>query len=585
MSDTYPEFAVEATIDAFSYPDNVHPVLENINLKIRTGEFVGIVGASGVGKTSLLLTLCGAIPHAIQGDLKGDIRIWGIDTKNAKLSELSQKVGMLLQDPESQLFNLTVEEDVAFGAQNLCIPRDQLLENLNNILIKMRLFEERKRSSWELSGGQKQAAALAGIMIMEPKVLLLDEPTSELDPIGSRTIFNLVDELHRDHQITVIMVEHKLEELTKVADRMILVESGKITVDAHPRNFFDDVDHLGKTGVRPPAVALVAQRLRKEGVFIERIPLTLEEAVEVFKPLCGKHPPIATSRNLNRPSRSIGENVVEVGDLWHIYPGNVEAIRGVTFDVTSGEMIAIIGQNGSGKTTLAKHLNGLLRPSQGTVKISGIDTRNQRIAELAHNVGYVFQNPDHQLFKDSLIDEVSFGPKNLGWQDQTILNSVREAFRNVELDFPNAESIHPYSLSKGQRQRLALAGIIAMKPKVIIVDEPTTGQDRYQSTKIMEIMAQLNRKGHTIITITHDMDLVLNYAKRVILMYQGTILADGSPEEVFMRKELLEKADIVPPQIVELGQLLGADTIFWNSDDALRFFGINPIHKNETILK
>lgn len=571
------DFAIDAQINTFLYPETATPAIKEIHLKIRPGEYVGIVGASGSGKTTLLMCLCGAIPHAIEGVLDGKIFINGLDTTKSSLTELSQHVGMLMQDPENQLFNLTVEEDVAFGAQNLGLPRDELLRRLEEMLAKVRLTEQRKRSSWEISGGQKQAAALAAVLIMNPSILLLDEPTSELDPVGSQQIFEIIAELNKKHGATVVVVDHKIEELAKYADRMLLIDKGTIKLDAPTRKFFNEIDVLTEAGTWPPIVSVIAHHLEKVGVSFNPRPLTLEEGIASFKPLIGRKKPLPIKTRNLYDNHNNGKTLLEIENLWHIYPNGVEALRGVNLQITRGEIVAIIGQNGSGKTTLAKHLNGLLRPTRGVVKVNGINIASHRVAELARQVGYVFQNPDHQLFKDSLVDEVGFGPRNMGWSIEKINQSVKESLRSVDLDFPGAESVHPYGLSKGQRQRLAVAAILSMQPELIVVDEPTTGQDRRQSAQIMDILESYNQKGHTIIVITHDMELVLRYAKRVVVMSNGQILADDSPEDIFSKTHVLKEASITPPQIVDLNLRLNTPTLFRNPEDFLTYLGYRPI--------
>jgi len=550
----------------FTYAEGKKPALKNISLDVREGEIVLITGPSGAGKTTLIRCINGLIPHFFRGKMKGDVIVDGVNTRETTVAYLSSKIGTVFQDPSELLISPTVEDEIAFGLENFGYPVDEIERRIEKYIKLARLEKHRNRNPHTLSGGEQQSCVLASVLAVEPNILLLDEPTSNLDPIGSRMFFNLFAQLAKEERKTIVIVEHKLEELLPVADRLVVLYNGEIILNGNPQHLLTDAKKMYEMGLKVPDVTLLFSELREKGLDVKEIPMTVEDAYNILikmieskriHPAKGEHTSIYEKKT-RKEAMAIGDRgekaehkpVIIVRDLWHVYPGGIEALRGVSLEIYPGEFIVILGQNGSGKTTLVKHFNGLLKPTRGEVIVYGMDTKTASIAELAKKVGYVFQNPDHQIFSRTVREEIAFGPKNLKLSEEEINERVAEAARILKIEEYLDEN--PFNLSWGLRQRVAIASILSMKPEVLIVDEPTTGQDHKTGREIMEILRQLNEKGITVIVITHDMKLAAEYAQRAIVMNEGRILLDGNIRYVFSEIEVLREAYLMPPQITQL---------------------------------
>jgi len=551
------EYPIEVENVTFTYLEGEEPAIRNIDLKVKKGEILMITGPSGAGKTTLCHLLNGLIPQYFRGKLEGKVLINGIDTKKTTIGHLSQTVSLLFQDPASQLVCPTVMDEVAFGPENLGVNPAEIRQRVDENVKAVRLGGYEERNPHSLSGGEQQACALAAIMAMKPEVYVLDEPTSNLDPIGSYQVLNLLVELTRREKKTMIIVEHKMEELLPLVDRLIVMSKGRIILEGEVRKLLENVEVMEKLGLKPPQVTLLASKLR-EYVPLEKFPLTLEEGIEFFQKVLRDRTRGKEARIKPVPppgvEKKMGKEIMRVENLWHVYPGGVTALRGVNLTIYEGEFLAIIGQNGSGKTTLVKHFNGLLKPTKGRVTVYDVDTSKASIAELSKKVGYSFQNPDHMLCNETVRKELAFGPINLGFSKEEIEGRVANAAEKLGLTDVLDEK--PFSLSKGERQRVAIASLLTMGPKVLIVDEPTTGQDYRMSKEIMDLCKALNEEGNTIIVITHDMNLAAEYSERVVVLKDGEILCEGVPKEVFAQVELLEKTYLKPPQVTRLSQRL-----------------------------
>jgi energy-coupling factor transport system ATP-binding protein len=536
----------------YTYTGGARPALKNINLKISKGERVMVTGPAGAGKTTLCRCLNGLIPHYFRGKLEGKVAIEGVDTRSSTIGILSHSVGLLFQDPSSQLVCPTVIDEVAFGPENYGVPPAEIRRRAEECLKSVRLGGYEERNPHSLSGGEQQSCALAAIMAMRPGIYVLDEPTSNLDPIGSSKILNLLVDMSKEGKATLIMVEHKMEELLPVVDRLVVMDEGEIVLEGSPRDLLQNVDTMEKLGLKPPQVALLASRLTERGPSIVP-PMTLEEAVETFSKLLKSRKMAPKHRSSQQVDR--GEKIIEVRDLWHIYPNDTVALKGVNLDIYAGEFVAVIGQNGSGKTTLVKHFNGLLKATKGSVRVFGIDAARASISELSKKVGYCFQNPDHQICCETVQKELEFGPSNLEVPVEEIQRRVSEVAKAVGLESVRSEN--PFSLSKGERQRVAVASLLTMKPEALVVDEPTTGQDYRMSREMMDFYKKLNvEEGETIVVITHDMNVAAEYAHRVVVLKEGQVLADGPTRDIFAKTSLLETTYLQPPQITRLGQML-----------------------------
>lgn len=538
---------------SFTYRGSDNPALEDINLRLNPGEIVMISGPAGAGKTTLAQMLNGLIPHFFRGTLEGTVQIQGNNTREHTIAFLSHRVGLLFQDPSAQLISPTVTDEIAFGAENYGVPRDEILQRVDKYMKLVRLEQYATTSPHRLSGGEQQACAIAAVMAMHPSIFVLDEPTSNLDPIGSHRVLELITQMVREAKNTMLIVEHKMEELLPIVDRLIILNEGKIILEGKPRELLHDVQLMEKIGLKPPQVSLLAAKIDKKRIGPE-LPLTLEEAISKFQAIMQKRDGEQIKISEKRPVR-LGEEIIRTEELWHIYEeGEVQAIRGIDMSIRAGDFIGIIGQNGSGKTTLVKHFNGILRPTYGDVWIMGDNTKDKTIAQLATQVGYVFQNPDFQICCQTVREEIEFGPKNLKLHEEEIKrrrDEVAEIF-----DFSDRLDEKPFSLSKGERQKLAVGSVLAMRPEVLIVDEPTTGQDYKTGKEMMEFYRQLNKEGKTVIIITHDMNLAAEYCNRIIVLRKGRTLTDGPVREVFSQTDLLARSYLRPPQITLFGQAL-----------------------------
>lgn len=549
---------------SFKYSGSKREALKNISLSINKGEFVAIMGPTGAGKSTLCLTLNGSIPYMIRGHLKGKVLVDSINTQETLMQKLASIVGLVFQNPNLQLFCLDVESELAFGPENLAIERREIARRVHEVAKLLRLEDLLERSPSQLSGGQKQAVAIGAVLTMLPKVLVLDEPTSNLDPIGTKQVFEILKRLKKEKGITVIIVSHKSEEIAEFVDRIVILRDGEKFMDGKPKEIFSEKDIVNKTFIRPPQVSELIYKLIQKGYAFEKIPTTIDETAELIRDYLIKNNvkvskkvtlnPTNQQESLRESSSVKNEPIIKIRNLWHIYRGGVVAVKDINLDIYPGEFISIIGQNGAGKTTLVKHFNGLLKPTKGFVIVKGYDTRTMRVSELSKYVGYIYQNPDDQLFADSVEEEIAFGPKNLGWSEEEVKKSVDEVLKRLNLEHLRDE--HPLSLGLGDRHRVAVAAVLSMKPDVIILDEPTTGQDFRGSREIVNLINDLNKEGKTVIMITHDMYLVAEYSHRVIVMAQGEILLDGTPREVFSKSEILAESYLSPPQITLLGQKL-----------------------------
>jgi energy-coupling factor transport system ATP-binding protein len=538
----------------YTYSQDLEPALKNINLRVAEAERVLITGPSGSGKTTLCRCLNGLIPHYFRGKLEGKVTISGVDSRSSTIAALSHKVGLLFQDPSSQLVCPTVTEEVAFGPENYGVPPPEIRSRVQNSLRSVRLERYGDRNPHSLSGGEQQSCSLAAVVAMRPEIYVLDEPTSNLDPIGSSQVLNLLANMSRQGRATMLIVEHKMEELLLMVDRLVVMNHGEIVLEGKPRDLMDDVEAMEKIGLNIPQVSLLASRLKKKHPSLARTsPITLEEAVDAFSTLL--EPGKSVREQLRSQRAEAADAVISVRGLTHVYPNGTPALNGVDLDIHRGEFVALLGQNGSGKTTLVKHFNGLLRPTAGTVNVFGMDGATTSIPELSKKVGYCFQNPDHQICCETVQKELEFGPTNLKVPVEVVQRRVSEVAKAVGLE--SVLSKNPFSLSKGERQRVTVASLLTMECEALIVDEPTTGQDYKMSREMMDFYKKLNEEdGRTIIVITHDMNISAEYAHRVIVLKDGKVLIDGPTRDVFSKSDLLKTTYLNPPQITRLGQAL-----------------------------
>jgi energy-coupling factor transporter ATP-binding protein EcfA2 len=448
---------------SYTYPDSARPALQGINLAVPDGEWLLLAGPSGGGKSTLLYVLNGLVPHVLGGEVQGDIEVNGLVPANVPVRELSRQVGTVFQNPEAQLFMLRVGEDVAFGCENLRFPPAETQDRVERALTQLSLTSLRNREVFSLSGGQKQRLAIAGALAMGCRTLLLDEPTSDLDDASRAELLSALRDLHRAGH-TILMAEHRLEGLEGLVDRVVTIHDGRIAPN----------------GTFPTQGPLPGRR--SAGYVADSVPL------------------------------------VDLRDVTVAYPGRPPTLKNLSLCLRAGEVVALLGPNGSGKTTLLKMLCGLLRPSRGQVLIAG--KKRPSISDLVGEVGFLFQNPDEQLFADTVIEEIAFGPNNL--------SRPVEPDRYLErLGLSRYRDDHPRSLSRGERQRLAAATVLAMRPKLILLDEPTTGLDRHAWAVLMEfVVEEAARSGASVVFSTHHAEAAEAFAGRALTLAEGKVVDD-----------------------------------------------------------
>jgi energy-coupling factor transporter ATP-binding protein EcfA2 len=541
------------------------PVLKGIDLRVRKGEFVAIMGPTGAGKTTLCLTLNGILPHLMGGTFEGRVIVAGMDTRDHGPGQMSRQVGLVFQDPESQLFNMTVEDEVAFGLESLGLSPSEMEERIAWALEAVRLPGLRQRHPLQLSGGQKKRLAIATVLAMRPQVLVLDEPVTGLDPLGRHEVLSVIEKLKRGEEVTVVMVEQDAEAVMAWADRVVIMEGGRLVLEGSPRQVFSQVEALHNWGLAVPQMSELAHLFnQRQGTSFHF--LTEDEACSALavKPQSNTQYPIPNiqpptlrpgsgqASSFQPPTSFAHSPAIQVDDLWHRYDDGPWALAGVDLSVEAGDFLAIVGQNGSGKTTLVKHFNGLLRPTRGRVLVGDQDTAGQSVGQLAREVGYLFQNPDHQIFAPTVWEEVAFGPRNLGFSERKVAARTTEALALFGLG--DQADTPPAVLGYGLRRKVTLAAVWAMRPQVLVLDEPTVGLDRRSARTLMEEVTNLNSQGHTIVLVTHDMKLVAEFARQVLVLDEGQVLAYRPTRQLFQQEAILRQAYLAPPLITALAR-------------------------------
>ncbi|MCJ7522282.1 MAG: energy-coupling factor transporter ATPase [Dehalococcoidia bacterium] len=526
----------------FYYGDASRPALQDVNLDIEDGEFVLVTGPSGCGKTSLCRCLNGLIPHFYGGEIAGGLEVQGLDVMRHTTRDLATRVGMVFQDPENQLVSMDVQREVAFGLENLAFPRDVMAKRVEEALDTLGISGLRHRQVHELSGGEKQKVVISSVLALHPDILVLDEPTSELDPKGAEDVLSIVRRLNDELGITVILVEHRLDRVVHLVDRMIVMDKGKIIADGNPRAVLSNGD-ITSIGAGVPPIVRIVQRLRDNGVNVDDIPLTVKEGRSMLKDIFMG----ARGGTLSHTeSADNGRPVIEIDKLWHAYPEGITALKNVNLRICEGEFVAVMGRNASGKTTLVKHINGLLKPTKGKVIVNGIDTRKATIAQLSRKVGFIFQNPNDHIFADTVEEEIAFILKNLGFDSGEIAARIDEMLEMFALK--EFRKRYPRSLSGGERQRVAMASVLVARPRVLILDEPTRGMDYRLKSELMRFLNGYREKGNTVVLVTHDVETVAEHADRVVLLSEGGVVVDGN------KRDVLSRALFFSPQINRLVQ-------------------------------
>ncbi len=530
----------------FQYRAQAKPTLNNINLTIYEGEKVLIVGPSGSGKSTLSNCINGLVPFSNEGEISGSLKVKGKETKEMSIFELSNSVGTVLQDPDGQFIGLTVGEDIAFKLENDCVSQEEMKEKVKVVSEIVGIDTHLNSAPYSLSGGQKQRVTLAGVMVGEVDILLFDEPLASLDPATGKSAIELIDQIQKKTNKTILIIEHRLEDVLHCpVDRIIVVDNGRIAADITPGELLSS-NLLVETGIREP---LYITALKYAGCDIK--PEMHPEHIDTLNiDSCREKLKDWYEDTIEDEQKVNNEVILEMRDVKFSYESGKEILHGVSFKINKGEMVSIVGRNGAGKSTISKLICGFYKPTEGQILFNGRDLINDTIKERAEKIGIVMQNPNQMISKTMIFDEVALGLKVRGVSEEEIKNRVFETLKICGLyEFRN----WPISaLSFGQKKRVSIASILVLNPEILILDEPTAGQDFKHYTEIMEFLKELNQKGVTIIMITHDMHLMLEYTNRAIVLSNGVKLADDIAANVLTGEEVINKANLKETSLYEL---------------------------------
>lgn len=556
---------IEMECVSFSYgtaADGAY-ALKDIDLSVEEGTFVGLIGPSGAGKSTLASAITGAIPHHYQGHLFGSTLVAGLDTCEASLTDIAKVAGSVLQDIDAQMVASVVEDELLFGLENFGIDHREIEGRIASALDAVGIADLRHREIATLSGGQKQKVAIAAILAMAPRVIVMDEPTSALDPASARDVFEVLRRAKELTGMTVILIEQTVALLAEYCDRVVVIDQGRIALDGTPTDVFSHGETLRAIGVDTPRTVRISNSLAEAGLAPNDSPaLTLDDAESlvagILAPGLSKSSPIAPGDLGDGPdARDTADKrpiIVDVAGAAYSYGTGQAGIEGIDLTVHAGEILAVVGQNGAGKTTFTKLLNGLIKPSAGVVRIAGLDTRTTPVSVLASHAATLFQNPDRQLCRNTVVEEISFGLELQG----APADAARERARQVAATFGLPENASPFNLSRGQRQMVALASVVALEPELIILDEPTSGLDYRECMTVMETVRQRALDGAAVVMVCHDMEVVSDFADTLAVMTEGRLIEVGPSREVFANDALLAHARIAAPCVPALGKRLAA---------------------------
>lgn len=533
----------------FQYDAQAEATLKDISFDIAKGEKVLILGPSGSGKSTLAQCLNGIIPNIHKGQAKGQVRIDGQDIFKQSIYDRSQSVSTVLQDPDGQFIGLTVAEDLAFALENDCADQSEMKDKVALWAERLDLTSLLNHRPQDLSGGQKQRVSLAGVLIDESPILLFDEPLANLDPKSGQETIDLIDKIHEEVGATTIIIEHRLEDvLYRPVDRILLVNKGELLFNGRPDELLSSTLLL-ENGIRDPLYLTVLRQLGFDTTRAQN--LSQLDALD----LSGLDIPDSVLRDTTETST---DSILKVEGLSVSYGDNPAVIEDMSFSLKKGERLAIVGKNGAGKSTLAKALCGFV-PSQGKLIFKGRDISQDSIAERSERIGFVLQNPNQMISQTMIFDEVALGLRLRGIEETEVEERVHEVLKTCGLYSFRKWPIS--ALSFGQKKRVTIASILVLKPEIIILDEPTAGQDYKTYTDIMNFLDSLQKQGHTIVMITHDMQLMLEYSDRCIVVLEGKIIADDNPVTILNQKDLLESANLKQTSLYSLGQKLLCDPV------------------------
>jgi energy-coupling factor transporter ATP-binding protein EcfA2 len=557
---------------SYTYQRATLPTLSELNFDIHKGEYLLVVGPSGCGKTTLGLCMIGALPKLLGGRTNGGIFLHGNKLDELSMHDICQSISMVFQNPDDQISNLVVEDELVFSMANLKYPRTDIEQRLQELLDLTGMEQYRLKYVFDLSGGQKQRVATASVLAFNPEILFLDDITSNLDPQNAQETLELLDEIREDSDITVIQTAHHFEDFIDRVDRVMLMDAGIIHFLGSPQEFVDKfaLDLRDEWGLWIPQPTEICGQLREKGFSFPNLPINEDAAIDLLSPILDK---TSTVRNIS--SRTTTKSVkdddkseiqIAVKDVSFVYPDGTVALNDVNFKIDRGEFVAILGQNGSGKSTLAMNIVSIYHPTTGDIIVGGINTKHVKTHEMVKRVAYVFQYPEYQFIKSSVGEEVSHGLLATG-ETEGVDEKSREYLEKVDL--LEHWDKHPYSLSMGEKRRLSVVCMLITNPEIIILDEPTYGQDWKNSFELVTLLKDLNEYGKTIILISHDMRLVADSVPRVIVMREGYVSFDGSTYETFNQTDLLHSLSLREPPVCRISnKLLGRMCL--NTDDFLQ---------------
>ena len=564
--------------------------LKDVSLSVESGEFVGIIGPSGSGKTTLASLFSGAIPHHYSGELLGSVKIAGQDTKNLALTNIACLIGSVIQDIDAQMVAANVEDEILFGLENFGVAHSEIPSRIDEALQIVGISDLRNRDLDTLSGGQKQKVAIAAILALKPKVMVLDEPTCALDPGSSKMIFSILKDLNKNFGITVIVIEQKVALLSEYCKRLVVLSNGTLALDLPLPQALKNMDLLYSIGINYPRTTHLVNDLQRENIcYKSDLPVSVEDTVNTIVNTINSEKSLTSHVDSHSDSPSEFDNsecdsnksavacdfshesqvsaqssaqnksknnspCLSLKNVSFSYQSGVSALKNVSFEAYAGELVTLVGRNGAGKTTITKIINGLLKPTEGSVTIDGVDTKSLRISQIAKYVSTLFQNPDRQLCKETVLEEVTLSCTLIGQNEDEAKAHAMEIIDELELD-PEAS---PFMLSRGQRQMVALAATVVTHPKILVLDEPTCGLDYKECMRIMQVVERLRRNGCCVIMVCHDMEVVLDYATRLITINDGKLIIDGSAYDVFEKPEVCSAAALYPPLLCSVSQGLVA---------------------------
>ena len=515
--------------------------LTNLNITVKKGEFVAILGHNGSGKSTLAKHI-----NALLTPTSGAIYVNELDTSDSKnIWPIRQSIGMLFQNPDNQIVASIVEEDVAFGPENLGVPPQEIRQRVDDALATVGMTEHAESPPHNLSGGQKQRVAIAGVLAMKPDCIVLDEPTAMLDPQGRKEVIGTALHLNQEYGVTVILITHFMEEAA-LAQRVIVMHGGQVAMDDTPHNVFSQVTKMESLGIGVPQITALAHKLQPSA----NLPITVDEFVQQINIPQPQQPPSRYA-----PLQTTAP-ILALKDVSHTYspgtPFEKKAIDGINIDIHLGEIMAIIGHTGSGKSTLIQHLNGLLTPTEGYVEFSGKTITKDDLVNLRQQVGLVFQYPEHQLFESTVSKDIAFGPKQLGLSEEETNDRVRQALATVGLPEALMEK-SPFELSGGQKRRVAIAGVLAMHPQVLVLDEPTAGLDPQGKRELQQQILTMHKElGIAVVLISHSMEDVAALAHKIVVLNHGHIAHHGMSQEIFSKNRELMDIGLDTPELTKL---------------------------------